>query len=153
MCPSGHPIIVNSRYRTRMVKYLTDKKTGRFTGSIGEGKTKVPTTSNNPFKKLFGQTTETVKNTTTHEGELSYCETVTAGPSTPRHIRIVGPTGLHTGGGADTDTLCGRPAAHLGWDIKLAQDATQIQKEMDTTWAPGSVCKTCGVAAIQLLTK
>lgn len=46
----------------------------------------------------------------------SFCETVTAGPQTPWHIRTVTDTGLHLGGGADTPALCGRVVA---WDLRV----------------------------------
>lgn len=43
---------------------------------------------------------------------LAWCETVTAGPTTPMHLRWT-TTGLHRGGGADGPALCGREVA---WD-------------------------------------
>ena len=47
-------------------------------------------------------------------GALWLCETVTARPLTPMHLRRLSGTGPHPGGGADTLALCGREVA---WDV------------------------------------
>lgn len=44
----------------------------------------------------------------------AFCETNTAGPETPWHIRNLTETGMHLSGGADTLALCGRKVA---WDV------------------------------------
>lgn len=46
----------------------------------------------------------------------SFCETVTAGPSTPWHIRKLTEVGKKLGGGADTPALCGRI---VSWDLEV----------------------------------
>ena len=50
------------------------------------------------------------------EPQYAFCETATAGPRTPWHIRKLGAKGLKLGGGADTPSLCGRTVA---WDLKV----------------------------------
>lgn len=47
-------------------------------------------------------------------GALWLCETVTAGPLTPKHLRRLAATGPHPGGGADTPSLCG---VTVSWDV------------------------------------
>ncbi len=44
----------------------------------------------------------------------SFCETVTAGSSTPWHIRELTARGKMLGGGADTPALCG---VKVSWDL------------------------------------
>jgi hypothetical protein len=48
--------------------------------------------------------------------KYSYCETVTAGSTTPWHIRVLSDKGKKLGGGADTPALCGRTVA---WDLNV----------------------------------
>jgi len=48
--------------------------------------------------------------------KYSFCETVTAGPNTPWHIRSLSEQGQKLGGGADTPALCGRKVA---WDLAV----------------------------------
>ncbi len=47
---------------------------------------------------------------------FSFCERVTAGPTSPWHIRSLTELGLKLGGGADTDGLCG---AKVSWDLSV----------------------------------
>ena len=49
--------------------------------------------------------------------QYAFCETATAGPRTPWHIRELTAKGLKLGGGADTPSLCGRVVA---WDLRVA---------------------------------
>lgn len=46
----------------------------------------------------------------------SFCETATAGPMAPWHIRELTDKGRKLGGGADTPALCGRAVA---WDLQV----------------------------------
>lgn len=46
----------------------------------------------------------------------SYCERPTAGPTSPVHIRVVGPEGRLLGGGITGKALCGLSLNH-GWDL------------------------------------
>ncbi len=133
-----------------MVKTLRNRTNGQFAGSIGNGKNKVPTASNNPLARLFNKINPPAL-PPTREGELSYCETYYAGSDTPRHIRIVGSAGLKLTGGADTPTLCGLPVNALGWDLRLVQNAAEVETSMNSKWAPGSTCKKCGAEAIRIL--
>jgi len=48
--------------------------------------------------------------------QYSFCETVTAGPQTPWHIRRLTSKGRMLGGGADTHSLCDRKVA---WDLNV----------------------------------
>lgn len=61
----------------------------------------------------------------------SFCESVTAGPSSPWHIRILTDKGQKLGGGADTKALCGREVC---WDLKAVIDAHHLDK---------NTCKKC----------
>lgn len=60
---------------------------------------------------------------------LALCETSTAGPLTPNHVRQVGPEGLKLGGGIPTPALCGRDLRG-GWDLR-AVDAAELQRLAD----------------------
>lgn len=51
----------------------------------------------------------------------SYCETATAGSRSLWHIRRLSGKGLCLGGGADTESLCGKKVA---WDINHPISAT-----------------------------
>jgi hypothetical protein len=53
---------------------------------------------------------------------LSLCETVTAGPLAPNHVRRVGDEGLRPGGGIPGLALCGQVVAR-GWDLRYAEAA------------------------------
>jgi hypothetical protein len=47
---------------------------------------------------------------------ISFCETITAGPDTPWHIRRLSKKGPKYGGGADTKALCER---EVSWDLRV----------------------------------
>lgn len=66
------------------------------------------------------------------EQEYAYCETVNASGSSPWHIRKLGKAGLKLGGGADTDTICGRKPS---WDIQ--------SPVCDATLRAGVACREC----------
>lgn len=76
----------------------------------------------------------------------SICETITAGPTTPRHLRVLVDE-LKPGGGADSPALCGREVA---WDIREIPLA-EVPREIAYTGAVGRLCTTCGEAATALL--
>ena len=52
-------------------------------------------------------------------GEFALCESVSATGAGPWCIRRVTSTGLHSGGGIDTDSLCGWVKAPYGWDLDV----------------------------------
>lgn len=52
-----------------------------------------------------------------------FCETVTAGPLQPWHLRPPGTKGRCLGGGAGTPSLCGREVA---WDIGIVATTEAI---------------------------
>lgn len=54
--------------------------------------------------------------------KYAFCETVTAGGTTPWHIRPLTSKGYKYGGGADTPALCGREVA---WDLGVEVDASR----------------------------
>lgn len=49
----------------------------------------------------------------------SFCESVNALPLGPWHIRPLTEEGQKLGGGVDTDSLCGRVKAPMGWDVDV----------------------------------
>lgn len=50
------------------------------------------------------------------ETQYYFCETVTARPLGPWHIRPAGNKGRCPGGGADTEALCG---LEMAWDLEV----------------------------------
>lgn len=79
---------------------------------------------------------------------FAYCETVTASPFSPHHIRQLTEVGLKLGGGADTPALCGR-ALNGGWDTQLIPADADVLAESaespslySTTW---KLCRTCAL--------
>lgn len=54
---------------------------------------------------------------TVKEPRFSFCETASAGPQTPWHIRELTEVGFKFSGGADSLGLCGRK---VGWDLNVA---------------------------------
>lgn len=75
--------------------------------------------------------------------KCSFCETATAGPYTPNHIRRVGPEGLKPSGISGALTLCGRL---VGWDLVSVEPTAETLTEMRTRWPDNPaarVCTTC----------
>jgi hypothetical protein len=79
---------------------------------------------------------------------LAYCETSSATVLSPHHVRVVGPEGLKTGGGAPGSALCGRNLRH-GWDIRetTAAELASDRVEPDRNH-PGHTCRGCRDAAL-----
>lgn len=82
---------------------------------------------------------------------LSLCETVTAGPLTPNHVRWVGPEGLKVGGGLRGPALaalCGRDLAG-GWDVR-AVDVAELRRLARAGFDSGQqwVCESCTAEAL-----
>jgi hypothetical protein len=50
------------------------------------------------------------------EVQYAFCERVTAGPTSPWHIRQLTDKGKKLGGGADTPSLCG---SKMAWDVNV----------------------------------
>jgi hypothetical protein len=82
---------------------------------------------------------------------LAYCETSSATVFSPHHVRVVGPEGLKTGGGAPGAALCGRDLRN-GWDLRettateLASDRVGPDRNH-----PGHTCRGCRDAALALV--
>lgn len=74
------------------------------------------------------------------------CEKVTAGPTTPKHIRLLTGAGMFPGGGADGPSLCG---AKVAWDtvpVELADIPRIVANEHECY----RFCKACVTAAATL---
>lgn len=63
------------------------------------------------------------------EEKFSICETSTAGPETPWHLRKLSSVGPKYGGGADTPALCGRIVA---WDLPVVITQHHLNKNTCT---------------------
>lgn len=68
--------------------------------------------------------------------QFSFCETITAGPETPWHIRELTSAGRKLGGGADTLSLCNKK---VSWDLRVSLDP--------------SIDRCCGVCKETFLSK
>jgi hypothetical protein len=64
--------------------------------------------------------------------EYSFCESVSAGPQSPWHIRQLTKVGRKVGGGIDTVSLCGR--VKNGWDLEVEMTDFHLAK---------NACKDC----------
>lgn len=96
---------------------------------------------------MFGRTSKTPE---VAAPTLSYCETAGASTYTPIHVRVVGPEGLKTGGGAPGAALCGREL-RFGWDLRLVTvDQLRTDRvDPDPNW-PGHTCRGCRDAALEM---
>jgi hypothetical protein len=72
-------------------------------------------------------------------GQFALCESVTATGTSPRHIRVLKENGMKAGGGADTDSLCGRPMA---WDLSIVT-ATEIHNTLPYQHQSSRYCSNC----------
>jgi hypothetical protein len=72
------------------------------------------------------------------------CETVTAGPTTPSHIRQLTGSGLFKSGGADTAALCGRK---VSWDIKKLEPS-ELPRILANQTATCRVCARCAELSV-----
>lgn len=63
--------------------------------------------------------------------DYAYCETITAGSTTPWHVRELTAKGKRLSGGADTRALCGR---QVSWDLNI---------DMEPNGADRRCCKLC----------
>lgn len=52
-----------------------------------------------------------------HIGRISFCERVTATPTSPYHVRVVDENGLKPSGGIQVLALCGADL-YGGWDVR-----------------------------------
>lgn len=75
----------------------------------------------------------------------AYCETVSAGPDTPWHVRQLTDAGMKRSGGADTPALCGREVA---WDT-IEVDLERVVRNHRRPTGTLRVCAKCGDAAEQ----
>lgn len=66
----------------------------------------------------------------------SFCESTTAGPRSPWHIRELTSVGKKLGGGIDTKGLCGFPRVTYGWDLDV--EIVEFHLEKNT-------CPTCAL--------
>lgn len=81
---------------------------------------------------------------------LSFCERMTASPTSPQHLRKVAPgEELKPSGGLDVITLCGTPLQ--GWDLNLTtrEDLARIVKfyQENLDHKVGRVCDGCAEEA------
>lgn len=77
----------------------------------------------------------------------TYCERLSATGNT-WHLRPLTDTGLHPGGGIDSDSLCGRVVAPYGWDLDvevIPEKAVEMANTVDHTGR--QVCPECTTAA------
>lgn len=83
--------------------------------------------------------------------DLAFCERVTATPTSPMHIRRVGPEGRKYGGGAPDTTLCWR-ALNNGWDLEQPVSDVAVRRLQDRQHDTGShlLCRECTVAYWEL---
>jgi hypothetical protein len=83
--------------------------------------------------------------------KYSFCERVTATPTSPEHIRVVGEEGLKLGGGAPDTVLCGASLSK-GWDLNNAVDAETVRRLSTPRDADGHVflCLRCAEADNEL---
>ena len=73
--------------------------------------------------------------------KYAFCETVTAGGTTPWHIRQLTEKGPKFGGGADTKSLCGREVA---WDLGVSDSRTSRTEILPISPIHlGHCCKKC----------
>jgi hypothetical protein len=74
-------------------------------------------------------------------GDLSFCESVDATPTSPVHLREVGPEGRKYGGGVPTPALCGRDLHRGCWD--LPTEVTSKSVAAADQDRPGRICASC----------
>ena len=79
--------------------------------------------------------------------ELSYCERVTATPTSPVHIRMVGLEGRKLGGGIPGAALCGAEVRN-GWDLPTDVPSTLAGYAEIPQDRPGRMCLRCARAAL-----
>ena len=85
---------------------------------------------------------------------LAFCEHSMAGPTSPEHIRRVGPEGLLPGGGAPGTALCGRDLLR-GWDLPQPPvTAEAVHRLRSPRAGDGRVflCGGCADAALAIIT-
>lgn len=84
---------------------------------------------------------------------LSFCETVTAGPLSPWHIRQrPADEPLKPGGGVFTTALCDRNL-NGGWDIENVEVTTEtLDRLQDADRNRPGVCLRCAVRATPIVT-
>lgn len=76
--------------------------------------------------------------------QLSFCESVHAGPQSVDHLRVVGMEGMMLGGGFKGPTLCGRTWMN-GWDTRTP--VTELTVRHETT------CQACAAEALKEMGK
>lgn len=76
--------------------------------------------------------------------EFSFCERVTATPTSPLHIRELTARGLFTSGGADTAALC---EAVVAWDTHKIS-LSELPEMAAAQHATFRICQSCTDAAI-----
>ena len=84
--------------------------------------------------------------------DMSFCESVMAGPKSSWHLRKLTKAGRKLGGGIDTPSLCGR--VKQGWDLDVeinefhlmkntCQDCLKVYREAEVR-----VCNSIGRVAV-----
>lgn len=79
-------------------------------------------------------------------GQFALCEAVTATATSPKHIRMLTDVGMKTGGGADTNSLCGR---QMSWDLSLVT-AVEIHSSLPHQNENYRYCLTCVEALLDI---
>jgi hypothetical protein len=64
----------------------------------------------------------------------AFCESISAGPQSKWHIRVLSREGVKLGGGLDTASLCGHVKSPYGWDLDV---------ELFEHHLANSACKDC----------
>jgi hypothetical protein len=72
--------------------------------------------------------------------DLSYCESVWAGPTSPNHIRVFAEQGLMAGGGANTPALCG---SEVSWDLRAITNLAELEQRIANAHETNRVCAKC----------
>lgn len=80
--------------------------------------------------------------------DLSYCESVWAGPTSPNHIRNFAEQGLMPGGGANTPALCG---SEVSWDLRAIKSLAELEQRIANAHETNRVCVKCAELAKEQL--
>lgn len=84
------------------------------------------------------------KSSATATTDLSYCESVWAGPTSPNHIRVFAEQGLMPGGGANTPALCG---SEVSWDLSAIASLEDLERRIAVAHETNRVCVKCSELA------
>lgn len=87
-----------------------------------------------------------------HVGRLSFCERITASPTSPYHVRVIDEAGFKTTGGVSVPTICGDDL-HRGWDVSEKSYSVDEALSLSRQWIANeflhATCSRCVVALEQ----